>query len=61
MLTLPGEEGRTLPIYATFLSEIGHGREALEAADHAIAIDTTGVSIEEVIWRVLEIIGRRSA
>lgn len=33
----------------------------LTRADDAIAIDTTGVSIEEVIWRVLEIIGRRSA
>ena len=39
MLTLPGEEGSTLPVYATFLSETGHSREALEAADQALAID----------------------
>ena len=39
MLALSGEEGRTLPIYATFLSEIGRSGEALQAADQAIALD----------------------
>ena len=39
MLTLPGNEGRTLPIYATFLSEIGRSGEALRQADHAIEVD----------------------
>lgn len=39
MLALPGEDGRTLPVYATFLSEIGRTGEALRTADEALAVD----------------------
>jgi TolB-like protein/Tfp pilus assembly protein PilF len=39
MLTIPGNDARTLPTYAIFLSEIGRSADAVQSADEAIAID----------------------
>jgi len=39
MLSIPGNDARTLPIYAVYLSEIGRSNEALDVADQAIAVD----------------------
>ena len=45
MLALSGEEGRTLPIYATFLSEIGRSGEALQAGRPGHRARSTELSI----------------
>ena len=39
MASLPGDDARTLSIYAIFLSEIGRSDEALRLADEAIRLD----------------------
>ncbi len=39
MLTVPGNDAKTLPTYAIFLSEIGRSGEAVQIADRGIAID----------------------
>jgi tetratricopeptide (TPR) repeat protein len=39
MASLPGDDPKTLPTYAIFLSEIGRSNEALRLADQAIRLD----------------------
>jgi serine/threonine-protein kinase len=39
MASLPGDDSKTLPTYAIFLSEIGRSSEALRLADQAISLD----------------------
>ena len=36
----------------------GHGRTTLEAAPGATPLDTTGLSIDEVVARIVEMAGR---
>jgi serine/threonine-protein kinase len=39
MASLPGDDAKTLPVYALFLSEIGQSNEALRLADQATRLD----------------------